>query len=135
MGFPSDGDSARFQTQILWRRAVWTTGASSGSAGVALTCSSVGVAVRDMTSAATTCLISHPSWLCGFRLKVGHTRRRVCHVCDPASVAVVTQRFRFEQPEIGKFSNVFKMRYALLGWLAWIVGKRIVLRKLHVSRR
>lgn len=30
---------------------------------------------------------------------------------------------------------MFKTRYALLGWLAWIIGKRIVRRKPHVSRR
>lgn len=30
---------------------------------------------------------------------------------------------------------LFKMRYALLGWLTWIVGKRAVRRKLHIPRR
>lgn len=30
---------------------------------------------------------------------------------------------------------MFKMRYALLGWLAWLIGKRILRRKLHLSGR
>jgi hypothetical protein len=28
-----------------------------------------------------------------------------------------------------------KWRYALLGWLAWRIGKRMMRRKLHLSRR
>jgi len=30
---------------------------------------------------------------------------------------------------------MFKWRYALLGWLVWMVGKRKLRRKLHLARR
>jgi hypothetical protein len=30
---------------------------------------------------------------------------------------------------------MFKMRYALLGWLAWIVGKRVLRRKVQRTVR
>jgi hypothetical protein len=28
-----------------------------------------------------------------------------------------------------------KLRYGILGWLAWTIGKRVVRRKLQLSRR
>jgi hypothetical protein len=30
---------------------------------------------------------------------------------------------------------MFKPRYALLGWLTWVVGKQLLRRKLHAARR
>jgi hypothetical protein len=30
---------------------------------------------------------------------------------------------------------MFKWRYALLGWSAWVVGKQLLRRKLHAARR
>jgi hypothetical protein len=29
---------------------------------------------------------------------------------------------------------MFKWRYALLGWIAWKIGKRALKRKLHLAR-
>jgi hypothetical protein len=29
---------------------------------------------------------------------------------------------------------MFKRRYALLGWVAWVMGKRFLRRKLHLAR-
>jgi hypothetical protein len=30
---------------------------------------------------------------------------------------------------------MFKRRYALLGWIAWKIGKRTIRRKLHLAGR
>jgi hypothetical protein len=42
---------------------------------------------------------------------------------------------RFKARATGYISRMFRTRYALLGWLAWRVGKRMMRRKLHLSRR
>jgi hypothetical protein len=40
---------------------------------------------------------------------------------------------RFATGAAGKKHHMFKMRYALLGWLAWMYGKRVLRRKLHLA--
>jgi hypothetical protein len=51
-----------------------------------------------------------------------------------AAVPLAGERPTFRRFGAGKTQLVFKWRYAVLGWLTWVVGKRVLRRKLPTIR-